>query len=412
MMAIVNRTPDSFFDKGATWAEDKALARARRAGRGRRRRDRRQSAASRPPPASRSTPPRRRRASSTSSAQVRAEHPDLVISVDTWRARGRPGGLRGRRRRAQRRLGRGRPDSSTPPPRPAPRDLHPHRRRDAAHPPFPGGVRRPSWPPRSPTTPWAYADRAVAAGVTPAAWSSTPPTTRQEHLPLPRGHPAHRRDVSTPVARCWCRCRTRTSWGSRSTSPSASDSSAPWPPPRWRRRRRADLPARTRSWRRARDRRHGQQPCSGVAARPERSGAAVSAVRGARTVVLVPGGARAAPRVRRDRRPGRGAPRGVRRGARVARRRGVVSCSWPTRRASGSPARCSGGGSRCRRRPREHRGRPRERPCGRPPRVRRTWWWPTGRPGAGRRRRGTSTSGPRASTRRWGGPPSGRRGAP
>ena len=27
MMAIVNRTPDSFYDKGATWAEDKAYDR-------------------------------------------------------------------------------------------------------------------------------------------------------------------------------------------------------------------------------------------------------------------------------------------------------------------------------------------------------------------------------------------------
>ena len=27
MMAIVNRTPDSFFDKGATWEEDKAFER-------------------------------------------------------------------------------------------------------------------------------------------------------------------------------------------------------------------------------------------------------------------------------------------------------------------------------------------------------------------------------------------------
>ena len=27
MMAIVNRTPDSFYDKGATWAEDKAFER-------------------------------------------------------------------------------------------------------------------------------------------------------------------------------------------------------------------------------------------------------------------------------------------------------------------------------------------------------------------------------------------------
>jgi dihydropteroate synthase len=27
MMAIVNRTPDSFYDKGATWAEDRAFDR-------------------------------------------------------------------------------------------------------------------------------------------------------------------------------------------------------------------------------------------------------------------------------------------------------------------------------------------------------------------------------------------------
>ena len=27
MMAIVNRTPDSFYDQGATWAEDKAFDR-------------------------------------------------------------------------------------------------------------------------------------------------------------------------------------------------------------------------------------------------------------------------------------------------------------------------------------------------------------------------------------------------
>ena len=27
IMAIVNRTPDSFYDKGATWSEDKAFDR-------------------------------------------------------------------------------------------------------------------------------------------------------------------------------------------------------------------------------------------------------------------------------------------------------------------------------------------------------------------------------------------------
>ena len=40
MMAIVNRTPDSFFDRGATWAEDSAFERVA-AGRRRGCRDRR-----------------------------------------------------------------------------------------------------------------------------------------------------------------------------------------------------------------------------------------------------------------------------------------------------------------------------------------------------------------------------------
>ena len=42
-------------------------------------------------------------------ARVREAHPDLVISVDTWRAEVGARGLRGRGRPAQRRLGRRRP---------------------------------------------------------------------------------------------------------------------------------------------------------------------------------------------------------------------------------------------------------------------------------------------------------------
>ena len=85
MMAIVNRTPDSFYDKGATWAEDKAFERVAAGGRPRAPRSS-TSAASRPRPASRSTRPRRRRGSSTSWRGCARRTPTLVISVDTWRA--------------------------------------------------------------------------------------------------------------------------------------------------------------------------------------------------------------------------------------------------------------------------------------------------------------------------------------
>ena len=85
MMAIVNRTPDSFYDKGATWAEDKAFDRVA-AGRRRRAPRSSTSAASRPRPAWRSTRPRRSRRVVDFVARVRAAYPDLVICVDTWRA--------------------------------------------------------------------------------------------------------------------------------------------------------------------------------------------------------------------------------------------------------------------------------------------------------------------------------------
>lgn len=84
MMAIVNRTPDSFYDKGATWAEDKAFERVRqvvdegaeivdiggiKAG----------------PGAEIDAAEEIRRVGSFV-ARVRAAYPSLVISVDTWRA--------------------------------------------------------------------------------------------------------------------------------------------------------------------------------------------------------------------------------------------------------------------------------------------------------------------------------------
>jgi dihydropteroate synthase len=84
VMAIVNRTPDSFYDQGATWSEEKALDRVRlvaeqgaqivdvggvRAGHG---------------PAV--TPEEEIRRTAPFVARVRAELPDLAISVDTWRS--------------------------------------------------------------------------------------------------------------------------------------------------------------------------------------------------------------------------------------------------------------------------------------------------------------------------------------
>jgi dihydropteroate synthase len=84
VMAIVNRTPDSFYDQGATWSEEKALDRVRlvaeqgaqivdvggvRAGHG---------------PAV--SPVEEIRRTAPFVARVREEHPGLAISVDTWRS--------------------------------------------------------------------------------------------------------------------------------------------------------------------------------------------------------------------------------------------------------------------------------------------------------------------------------------
>ncbi len=84
VMAIVNRTKDSFYDRGATWAEEKALERVRlvveqgadlvdiggvKAGPGEIVDDAEEI---------------RRVAGFV--AKVRSEFPDLVVSVDTWRA--------------------------------------------------------------------------------------------------------------------------------------------------------------------------------------------------------------------------------------------------------------------------------------------------------------------------------------
>lgn len=84
MMAIVNRTPDSFYDKGATWAEDKAFDRVAEVVA--------QGAEIVDIGGIKAAPGVEVDAAEEEGrvvdfvARVRAAYPDLVISVDTWRA--------------------------------------------------------------------------------------------------------------------------------------------------------------------------------------------------------------------------------------------------------------------------------------------------------------------------------------
>ncbi|GAA1758394.1 dihydropteroate synthase [Nocardioides hankookensis] len=84
MMAIVNRTPDSFYDQGATWAEERALERVALVVE--------QGAEIVDIGGIKAAPGVEISAAEEMDrvvdfvARVRAAHPDLVISVDTWRA--------------------------------------------------------------------------------------------------------------------------------------------------------------------------------------------------------------------------------------------------------------------------------------------------------------------------------------
>lgn len=84
MMAIVNRTPDSFFDKGATWAEDAAFERVRLvASQGAEIVD---IGGIKAAPGAEIDVAEEKARVVDFVARVRAEFPALVISVDTWRA--------------------------------------------------------------------------------------------------------------------------------------------------------------------------------------------------------------------------------------------------------------------------------------------------------------------------------------
>ena len=84
MMAIVNRTPDSFYDKGATWAEDKAFDRVSQVV---------EEGAEivdiggiKAAPGVEIDAEEEKRRVVGFVERVREAYPDLVISVDTWRA--------------------------------------------------------------------------------------------------------------------------------------------------------------------------------------------------------------------------------------------------------------------------------------------------------------------------------------
>ena len=84
MMAIVNRTPDSFYDKGATWAEDRAFDRvAEVVAQGAEIVD---IGGVKAAPGGDVDVAEEQRRVVGFVARVRAAHPDVVISVDTWRS--------------------------------------------------------------------------------------------------------------------------------------------------------------------------------------------------------------------------------------------------------------------------------------------------------------------------------------
>jgi dihydropteroate synthase len=84
MMAIVNRTPDSFYDKGATWAEDKAFDRvAQVVDEGA---DIVDIGGVKAAAGEEVTVEEELRRTVRFVERVRGDYPDLAISVDTWRA--------------------------------------------------------------------------------------------------------------------------------------------------------------------------------------------------------------------------------------------------------------------------------------------------------------------------------------
>ncbi len=188
VMAIVNRTPDSFYDKGATWAEEKAFERVREVvAEGAEIVD---IGGIKAAPGEEIGVEEEKRRVVGFVAAVREEFPGLVISVDTWRAEVGRAVCEAGADLLNDAWGGADPELAAVAGEYGAALVCTHT----------GGVK-----PR--TRPWragyddvvaaavadtvAYAERAVAAGVDPEQRADRPrPRLRQEHLALPRGHPS------------------------------------------------------------------------------------------------------------------------------------------------------------------------------------------------------------------------------
>ena len=208
VMAIVNRTPDSFFDRGATFAEDAALRAVDAGGRRGRGHHRHRRGEGRPGRDVDVAEELRRRCRRSSA--VRARFPDVVISHRHLAGRGGARGDRRRRGPAQRHLGAA-PTRRSPrwPPQTgaglvcshagglAPR-TRPHRVAFAdvvadvvAH-------RDRRWP----SGRWRWGCAGTASSSTRRTTSARTPGTRWRS-------PAASASWSRPAGRCWSRCRNK-----------------------------------------------------------------------------------------------------------------------------------------------------------------------------------------------------------
>ena len=229
VMAVVNRTRDSFYaaarlddDAAAIAAVARAVA-GRRGPRRHRRRARRARGAGR-------RRPRRCAASSPFVARVRAEHPGLLVSVDTWRAEVAREAARAGAGPGQRHLGRARPDPRRGRRRGGRRGTCARTPAARCRAPTRSGSPTPCAAPRSTRAPHDPRDgvlddvvrtlrcrgaaRRARSASTRRRCSSTRPTT-SARTPGTRLHlrPAHRGARRARATRCSWRCPARTSSG-------------------------------------------------------------------------------------------------------------------------------------------------------------------------------------------------------
>ena len=215
VMAIVNRTPDSFYDRGATYAMAAALERVDQVvAEGA---DMVDVGGVKAAPGEEVDAAEEIRRTVDLVAAIRAAHPTLPISIDTWRAEVARGAGR-RRRRRQRRLGRGGPRAGRGGRRGGAGLVCTHA----------GGL-----PPRTRPHRVAYDDVVadIVTRTTALAEAAVAAGVDRERVLIDPGHDfgkntrhsleATRRlgELVARAGRCWSRCRTRTSSARPSTSP-------------------------------------------------------------------------------------------------------------------------------------------------------------------------------------------------